>query len=327
MSKPWADHPELVEFFTRHRSRAEELYRSERRFLPWLAAQAVSICDVGCAVGGFSEIWRAYRPDIAYTGVDLSPTMISAAKTRYPNCAFLCGNAVEGIALPDRSAVVVQALGWLHWEPAYAQALEELWRLTSRYLFFDVRLVAASDHARTGQQKIALTSSWDGASTTPYLTVAWPPLASLLLQLKPARLLGYGYWGKPADTVTGIDGPVCFATFVMEKPVVEQLPYTPQVCVDLPWPWPDEFRRGVSVAPASQLERFVPLVHSSASAETPDHGREGMRRSCVDEMSPMQAAAAKSEPRLRRDASPKSAQVSGGRRRATRDPGLAREAR
>ena len=64
---------------------------------------------------------------------------------------------------------------------------------------------------------------------------------------------------------------------------------------------------------------------STASAGTPGHGLGGMRLSLVGEMSPLQAeAAAKGEPHLQWYASPKSAKISGGRRRATRCLGLAR---
>lgn len=71
-SLSWAEHPDLVAFYAEHRKHPEDLYPSESRFLPWLARQAHSVVDVGCAAGGFSDVWRHYQPEIRYVGVDLS---------------------------------------------------------------------------------------------------------------------------------------------------------------------------------------------------------------------------------------------------------------
>lgn len=266
-SPRWAEHPQLLAFYSGHRDHPDDLYPSERYFLPWLARRARSVLDTGCAAGGFSVIWHHYQPSITYTGLDLSSSLIEAAKKRYPGGRFLCTNVVSGVDLPDRYATVVQALGWLNWEPAYARALRELWRLTDRYLFFDVRLVAEEGAAIIGRQRVAFTAPWDGTSTTPYVTVAWPSFAERLLQLQPVRVLGYGYWGKPAETVVGVEGPVCFATFVAEKPAEGSSVPSPLVCVDLPLPWPDDLHRDVQVASASDLATLVPQLEATATPQ------------------------------------------------------------
>lgn len=255
---PWAEHPELVAFYANHRNRPEDLYPSERRFLPWLASQVSSVMDTGCAAGGFSNIWRHYRPDIVYTGLDVSASLIQTARKLHPELRFLHENVTQGTKLPDRYATVVQALGWLNWEPDYARAIDELWRLTDRYLFLDVRLVAQHDSATIGQQRLALTGDWDGETTTPYVTVAWPFFAALLVDLQPVTLLGYGYWGKPAETVMGVDQSVCFATFVLEKAPVRVETRLPTVCIDLPLAWPAALAERVDLLPAPQLDALVP---------------------------------------------------------------------
>lgn len=256
----WAEHPEMLAFYTGHRNRPEDLYPSERRFLPWLASQARSVLDTGCAAGGFSNIWHSYRQDIVYTGLDVSTSLIKAARKTHPHLTFLHRNVTRGSGLPDRYATVVQALGWLNWEPEYSKAIAEVWRLAERYLFFDVRLVAQDDHARIGKQKLALTGDWDGEATTPYVTVAWPLLAVLLVNLQPMTILGYGYWGEPAETVTGVDHEVCFATFVLEKAPVGEEPRLPTVCLDLPLAWPAALAEGVTVLPPAELNALVPQI-------------------------------------------------------------------
>ncbi|NJL53850.1 class I SAM-dependent methyltransferase [bacterium] len=232
----WTEHPELVEFYTQHRHQPEDLYPSERRFLPWLAQQATSVLDTGCAAGGFSNIWRHYNPHIQYTGVDISRSLIKAAQQIHPDLTFFQGDLTRDESLLLAKTDVVQALGWLNWEPEYERALQTLWQLTTRYLFFDMRLVTSPSQAIVAQQRLTYNRSWDGKTTTPYVTVDWLGLAKLLLYLQPAQILGYGYWGRPADTVVGIDASVCFAAFVLEKSGRSQ--DKPQSCFDLPLPGP-----------------------------------------------------------------------------------------
>lgn len=256
----WASHPDLVQFYERHRSRPEDLYPSERRFLPWLARQSRSVLDVGCATGGFMNIWQHFGGQMAYSGVDVSDSLIAAARRIYPGVSFLHGDCAAGLPLPSSSADIVQALGWLHWEPRYADAIGELWRLTRRFVFFDVRLVDEPADLDGGVQRLAFSEEWDGSTTTPYICAAWLPFTCLLAKLEPARILGYGYWGKPADTVDGVEREVCFATFVLERPSEAGAVAAPIVALDLPLLWPSTEGRVVradlhSIVPKERKER------------------------------------------------------------------------
>ncbi len=254
----WAEHPDLVDFYSTHRRRPEELYPSEKRFLPWLAARCKSVLDTGCGTGGFSNIWRHHNPKIEYTGVELSSSLVEAARQFHPEFEFVQGNLAEGVPLSDRCAAVVQALGWLHWEPDYARAILELWRLADRYLFLDVRLVPDESTATVGRQKLAFASEWDGKTTTPYVTVAWRDFAALVMGLDPATLLGYGYWGMPAETVVGVGGQVCFAAFVLERARASDASSPATICLNLPLEWPPELAQDVRLLPPSHLEALVP---------------------------------------------------------------------
>jgi len=254
----WADHGGLVDFYTRERTRPDDLHASERRFLPWLARQAESVVDIGCAAGGFKNIWSFYQPNIAYTGVDVSAPLIDAARRLHPNSEFHLGNCADGLSLRDRHSVIVQALGWIHWEPRYQHAIEELWRLTDRYLFFDARLARDTEQAVTGQQSLSYTGSIEDGTTVPYQVISWPIFAEFLLGLGPASLVASGYWGDPSDTVNGIDGQICLVTFVLEKSLADADPKHPVVCLDMPLDWPDALGGSVQLQPKSRLELLVP---------------------------------------------------------------------
>src|SRR6185437_9955748 len=82
----------------------------------------------------------ACSPLITYTGVDVSGPLVAAARRAHPEHEFLQADCADGVPLPHGYADIVSAMGWLHWETRYAQALAELWRLTARYAFFDLRL-------------------------------------------------------------------------------------------------------------------------------------------------------------------------------------------
>lgn len=252
----WADHPDLVAYYETHRSRLSDLYPSERRFLPWLAAAADSVLDVGCGAGGFAEAWRACRPSISYTGVDVSAPLVAAARRAHPELEFFQADCADGVPLGDGYADVVSAMGWLHWEPRYAAALAELWRLTRRYSFFDLRLVDRSGPDTSAVQRLALTADWDGRTTVPYICASWPHVAELLLDLGPARILAHGYWGRPAETVIGVDSNICFATFVLER---GNSGGRPEVVLDLPLEWPRALSSRVDLAGAGRLDEIVGL--------------------------------------------------------------------
>jgi SAM-dependent methyltransferase len=253
----WADHPDLVDYYTGHRASPGELYPSERRFLPWLASEAGSVLDVGCAAGGFAGIWRHWSPGLSYTGVDVSEELVRAARRLHPDCSFDVADCAEGLPFADGSFDVVQALGWLHWEPRFEDALAEMWRVTAGRLFLDVRLRAeATEHLRA-EQRIALSGEWDGHTTVPYMCLAWERFAGTLLALEPAAILAHGYLGEPSDTVTGVHGQICFATFVLERGASHM--GAPLACTALPFSWPSGLRAPVDLRDPAELERIVPV--------------------------------------------------------------------
>jgi len=226
-------HPELVEFFSHGRCRPEDLYPSERRFLPWLAARTGSVLDAGCAAGGFADIWRHFEPTVRYVGTDVSPPLVEAARRLRPEHRFDVADTVDGLPFSDRSFDTVQALGWLHWETRYEQALVELWRVAADRLFFDVRLRPSGSGTMVGEQRLAYAGEWDGETRTPYVALDMDEFLGLVAGLRVGRVLGYGYEGPLDGSVVGVPDPVCFATFVLERsgPADGEVP----LVLEVPW--------------------------------------------------------------------------------------------
>ena len=262
----WAADPALVAFYETHRSAPEDLYPSERRFLPWLARQVDTVLDVGCAAGGFLNIWRHFATGaLTYTGVDVSVQLIESARRLHPGVEFLVGDCAAGLPATLARSEAVQALGWLHWEPRYEAALRELWRLTNRWLFFDVRLVEGEHNLETGRQRLALHEGSGADTSTPYICVAWNNFARLLRDLRPARIYAYGYWGPPADTVEGVARDVCFATFVLERssnPASSQTTAALEMPLEWPPPWETDVQRLTE-----DLDAYIPLPGTGPGGE------------------------------------------------------------
>ncbi len=236
----------LASLYATGRRDPGDLYPSERRFLPWLAAHAQSVLDVGCATGGFASIWHAFAPDVVYRGVDRDAALVADAR-RSLGDAVAVSDWADGLPFPDRSADVVQALGWLHWEHRLDDALAELWRVTGTHLFFDLRLHGGHGTVE-GQQTL------ENGTSFPYLVRAWDDAARAFLRLRPARILGYGYVGPPAPSAAGIGDSVCFATFVLERNGSQR----PVACVELPLALPDALADEADVLDARELSRLVP---------------------------------------------------------------------
>ncbi len=191
--------------------------------------------DVGCGAGGFAAIWAHHHPGIDYVGVDASAALIDAARRLHPSATFEQADGAGELPFPDAFADVVAGLGWLHLEPRWRQALPELWRVTGHRLFFDMRLQTRSGTDEVGSQRLALAGEWDGTTTIPYIAAPWNEVAQALANLRPSRILCFGYSGAPASTVDGMEEPICFATFVLERGADTG---TPEVALDLPLAWP-----------------------------------------------------------------------------------------
>ena len=165
-----------------------------------------------------------FQSSSAIHGRGFSDALIQVARVNHPEAVFLTGDCAAGLPLEDGTADVVSALGFLHWEQRYAAALSELWRLTSRYLLFDVRLLEG--------REVHGTQMLPGGQSTSYLCFSWPRFAELLMGFQAGSIRGYGYFGPPAESAIGVPPEVCFATFVLERG--EGL----NVSLDMPLVWP-----------------------------------------------------------------------------------------
>ena len=141
----WKDHAlpqrqrELVDQQLRqYRSGARvnvfDVFADSLRALPDLPPK-VSLLEVGCSSGFYSEVIEIAKLPISYSGCDYSEAFIRLAKEKYPSIEFTVGDATA-LHYPDKSFdIVVSGCCLLH-IPEYAKGIEETARVARRYAIF-----------------------------------------------------------------------------------------------------------------------------------------------------------------------------------------------
>lgn len=191
-----------LDFYERHRHRPDEMYPSERFFLPDAARAASSVLDIGCAAGGFSRIMKSFNPAIHYTGIDITPAFIEAAKRLYPDSEFELGDGIH-FSTPPGSYDLVYISGILHVNSEYRRIVQAAYEQAKRQLICDFRLTWGSSvtgrfHVNFDQQ----AGEENQKTPLPYHVLSVDTLLSDLRSLNPppAAIRLRGYYHKPADT-------------------------------------------------------------------------------------------------------------------------------
>lgn len=210
----------VLDYYLKHRDNTKELYDSEKIFIKDALKNGGSVLDIGCAAGGFSKIVREYNKNIEYTGVDISPQMISLAKKRFPNDKFyLCSG--EKLDFPDNSFDTCICFGVLHMTERWKELLSEAWRICRGTLLFDLRLVDKEGicDAELSYQRLEFDMKWDGISKAPYVIVSLLDAVDHVASLAPkARSLSsYGYWAPVSKMTVSKYKDVCMSVFCLSR--------------------------------------------------------------------------------------------------------------
>jgi len=208
---------DVKKYYSENRCEIKDLYKSEKYFLEKIIEKKISILDVGCACGGFYNIFRQMTGnDFNYTGIDISEVLIKEAQKRYPGADFRLSAAAGKLDFPDNSYDLVFSSGLFHlcdeWETLYREA----YRVSKSKVLIDFRL--------TGKDKQIGEFAVDFYGNSPdniirYTVLNKTELMKWLLELKPrpARISAYGYMAPPSK-MARLDLPeVCMAFFLVEK--------------------------------------------------------------------------------------------------------------
>ena len=154
-------------------------------------------CSTSAAVRvGLPRSGAPDGPRSRYTGVDISAPLVQRRAKPTLSTSSSRPTAPTGVPLDDRYADVVSALGWLHWEQRYARALAELWRLSGRYAFFDLRLVDGHGADVTGTAAPRPDSRLGRAHHRSVHLCVLATSGAVAAEARPGRILAHGYWGR-----------------------------------------------------------------------------------------------------------------------------------
>lgn len=205
---------EIGEFYSQHRSAWKEFYPSERFVFERVATEAGQIgrvLDVGGAAGGLGRALAERFGLAAYTCVDINTHAIAAGKARQREIQapteFLCDDIVSRpAALHGRTFDLVTCLSCADWNLQPEQTIGTCWDFVAPggRMVLSLRLTdgdSVNDMTKSYQfikfGSAPLTGSEEQAN---YVVLNARKTLGLCsgLQPHPARLLAYGYWGKPS---------------------------------------------------------------------------------------------------------------------------------
>ena len=223
MSNYWDawSNKDAIEYYKNNRFKKADIYKSEDYFLSKILKEGFSVLDVGCAVGGFSEILKKYKEDIIYSGIDISDEMIKQARWKYPRHIFKVADG-EKIPFPKEKFDLVICLGLMHLNLNWRKILKESWRVTKKYLLFDLRLLdkgKSIENLDLSYQKIEFESNWDGKSKLPYVLVNIADVLNEFSDLDPdaKNISIFGYFHKTTHMAQTPVNEICMATFCISK--------------------------------------------------------------------------------------------------------------
>ena len=215
-AKEWSNQS-AIDYYSENRHEISDLYPSETIFLPRVLFPGAKVLDVGCASGGFFNIMRSYEPHIEYTGVDLSERAVELAKERYPEATFIVTEGFE-LVFANNTFDVVHCTSVFNNEPNYQAMLQEMYRVSNRFVLMDIRLLKGIGRQAESVYNIQFNSERVEANV-PYVVNDADEVANFVLQLdpKPKALRGTGYFHQVAKEAETPHDEVCMSLFLIQK--------------------------------------------------------------------------------------------------------------
>ncbi len=217
---------QIAKFYSRHRVRYDQFYKSERWVFEHLGRPFGRVLDVGCAAGGLGLALAERFPIVSYAGVDINQQAIDAAKGRnggYPMpAAFECGDITK-IAVPGESFDTVISLGCADWNDDVIGNLEACWKRVAPGGVFIISLRLTDGKGicdkDVSYQPIDFDGTGGNVENAIYTVFNVKETLARFENLTPraSHVLAYGYWGEPSPTAVTPYKKLVFTVFAVTK--------------------------------------------------------------------------------------------------------------
>tara|TARA_Y100001970_G_C14258903_1_gene877902 strand:- start:2279 stop:3052 length:774 start_codon:yes stop_codon:yes gene_type:complete len=189
-----------IDKYLNNRHHHNELFESEKYFIPRILKKNINILDVGCACGGFYNILKTFEPTINYYGVDISESLIMKASELYPKGNFSIYDTDKKKIKMDYYDLI-QSWGVMLHEPKYKELIKELWYSTKESLVFDIRGQIDVPEVINKNESFVLNP---GGIKNYYITVNLIDFIKYIFSLnpKPNFVEIFGYLGNPNKYTT-----------------------------------------------------------------------------------------------------------------------------
>jgi SAM-dependent methyltransferase len=232
--------PEIEQHFRTHRIKWDHLYDSERTVISRMdLPRETRVLDVGCGCGGFGLALLEKFGIVDYTGIEINEQAAKTARemnarARIFHADFL-GFASSDV--PPESYDLVASLSCIDWNVGFDVALPKAFKYVrpGGYFLASFRLTAdpTIDDPVKSYQYINFGGELSGERAA-YVVLNATELMERLKGLKPERISGYGYWGRPSMTAVTPFKQLCFAVFCVRKPLRENSGTGVEVDLQLP---------------------------------------------------------------------------------------------
>jgi SAM-dependent methyltransferase len=240
----------IAAYFQSHRRRFQDFYESERWIFECVAERRDGnfgrVLDVGCACGGLA-VALAERFSLAhYTGIDISPHAIALAlraEDLPDRCWFVQADIVTTAALAGMKFDTVFNLSCADWNLESRAIIEATWDRVAEggTMILSLRLTdkAGVQDVERSHQVIHfgdVEAIPANAERAAYAVFNVTEALGILADLRPSRITGFGYWGKPSPTARTPFDRLAFAVFAVDRPAGAAEPSAAPV-LDLHLPW------------------------------------------------------------------------------------------